>query len=194
MSSRKIAQIGNPVLKRNNKSIRGLKTDSTKKLIKALQDTLRKNDLAGISGPQISKNYKIFLTEIRESNAQSNQKDPLRVFINPVITYYSKTQNIIYEGCRSVVNGQLFGPVRRSNIITVEAYDENGQKYEFKCDGILARTIQHEYDHLNGVLFIELVEDYSKLISEDLYKKKVKNSKKQLEAARITQKSYKLLI
>jgi peptide deformylase len=193
MGVRKIVQIGNPVLKKNNKKVRGFKTKKTKDLIKNLKDTLRKNELFGLAGPQISKNYKIFVTEIRKTKTRPNQKDQFRVFINPEITYYSKSQSVIYEGCGSVINGQLFGPVRRSKVITIKAYDTVGQRFELKCDGLLARTILHEYDHLFGVEFTEIIEDYSKLINYDFYKKKIKNSKKQIKASKITQKSYKLL-
>lgn len=193
MGVRKIIQIGNPILKKHNKKIRGFKTKLTKDLITNLRDTLRKHDLVGIAGPQISKNYKIFVTEIRKTKTKESQKDQFRVFINPEISHYSKTQSVIYEGCGSVVNGQLFGPVRRSQVITIKAHDTEGQKFELKCDGLLARVILHEYDHLFGIEFTEIIEDYSKLINHNIYKKKIKKSKKQIKASKITHKSYKLL-
>lgn len=193
MGVRKVIQIGNPVLKKNNKKIRGFRTDQTKSLITNLRDTMRKYDLVGIAGPQISQNYTIFVTEIRNTKTRVGQKDQFRVFINPEIIYYSKSQSVIYEGCGSVIHGQLFGPVRRSSIISIQAHDSDGQKFELKCDGLLARVILHEYDHLFGIEFTEIIEDYSKLVNQDIYKQRIKYSKRQVVASKITQKNYKLI-
>lgn len=78
----------------------------------------------------------------------------------------------------------------RPKLIVVEAFDEAGNKFRLKCDGLLARVIQHEYDHLNGVEFTEKVSDYSKLVGSDYYKENIRNSNAQLEASLITVKEY----
>ncbi|MBI1862615.1 peptide deformylase, partial [Candidatus Microgenomates bacterium] len=70
------------------------------------------------------------------------------------------------------------------------ALGEKGQTFSVRCDGILARVIQHEMDHLNGIEFIQKVEDYSKIIVGEYYRKKIKSSKEQLKLSKITVLKY----
>ncbi len=87
----------------------------------------------------------------------------------------------------------IFGPVSRPYEIGVEALDENGNRFKLKCDGILARVIQHEYDHLMGFEFIQKVNDYGKIITEEHYRKNIRNSKQQKQNSLITRVKYKRL-
>ena len=129
---------------------------------------MAKVDLIGIAAPQIGENYQVFLTHPRKTNARKLEKDDvLRVYINPKITFKSKETNLIYEGCGCVPHSSIFGPVIRPREIEVEAYDANGQKFRLRCDGILARVIQHEYDHLQGIEFLEKISENRKIISWD---------------------------
>jgi peptide deformylase len=187
MAVRKTIQIGDPRLKANNKTITNFGSPVVKKVIRDLRDTMIKNDLIGLAAPQIGYNYKIFITQPRRTKARKLPKeDKLRVYINSKIAKYSKKQNIIYEGCGSVLNGNLFAPVKRPQEITVEAYDENNKKFQVRCDGILARVIQHEYDHMFGIEFTEKIYDYKKMMAREFYIKYIRNSKTQLSAADIT--------
>lgn len=188
MAVRKVIQIGHPALKAKNKIIANSNSPKMKQLIIDLVDTMRKNDLIGIAAPQIGENYKIFVTEPRKTKTRTgDQIDKLRVYINPKITFFSQKQSIIYEGCGSVVKGTLFGPVKRSKEITTEAINEKGKKFKLTTDGILARVIQHEYDHLQGVEFTEKISDYRKLVDVSFYKKFIKYSKQQKQASKITE-------
>ena len=129
------------------------------------------------------------MTEPRETeNRPADQADELRVYINPKIVQYSAEENVIYEGCGSVINGALFGPVKRSKEIVIEATDKNGNKFRLNCDGILARVIQHEYDHLWGIEFTEKIFDYKKLMSVEFYRATIKMSPEQVESSKITKK------
>ena len=92
-----------------------------------------------------------------------------------------------------MINGQLFGPVKRSKTITIQAYDENANKFQLKCDGLLARVILHEYDHLFGIEFTEKIYDYKKLVDDNFYRKNIKKSKRQVQNSKITIKEYKKL-
>jgi peptide deformylase len=155
---------------------------------------MRKNELVGIAAPQIGENYQIFVTEIKKTKTRSTREiDELRVFINPKITKLSKEENIIYEGCGSVVNGNLFGPVKRPKEVTVEAIDKKGKMFQLRCDGLLARVIQHEFDHLQGIMFTEKVSDYGKLLDHEHYKKYIKKSSLQVSNSKITLKELKYL-
>ena len=116
--------------------------------------------------------------QLRNTKARNIGKaDKLRIFINPKITYKSKKQNLIYEGCGSVAD--IFGPVLRPEEVEVEATDEKGQRFSLRADGILGRVMQHEYDHLQGIEFIQKVSDYSKIVVKKHYRKNIRNSKLQ---------------
>ncbi len=187
MAVKAVIQAGHPSLKKKNKKITNFNSTKIKKLQKDLVDTMHKTGLIGIAAPQITENYMVFMTHPRNTKDRKLPKtDKLRVYINPKITFKSKKENIIYEGCGCVVNGELFGPVSRSKEIEVEAIDGKGKKFQLKCDGILARVILHEYDHLMGIEFIQKVSDYSKVVVGKYYRKNIRNSKLQKTNSKIT--------
>lgn len=191
---RKVIQAGDPRLKAKNKLVSDFKSSKTQKLVKDLTQTMYKTDLIGIAASQIGENHQIFITHPRTTKARKlGKKDKLRVYINPKITFSSKVQNLIYEGCGSVANGAIFGPVLRSAEIQIKAIDEKGQDFSLKANGILARVIQHEMDHLNGIEFIQKVSDYSKIVVKQFYKKNIRNSALQIKNSQTTKIDYKLL-
>lgn len=135
MAVRKVIQAGHPSLKEKNNKLVSFTSKKLNKLIKDLKDTMYKAGLIGIAAPQIAENYMVFVTHPRTTKARKaklGKKDKFRVYINPKITYYSKNQSMIYEGCGSVVNGGLFGPVKRPRELTVEAIDEKGKKFSLQ--------------------------------------------------------------
>lgn len=187
MAVKKIIEIGHKSLKLKNKKVTDFHSPKIRKLIKDLADTMKHIDLIGIAAPQIGENYQVFLTHPRKTHARKLIKgDKLRVYINPKITYSSKEKNVIYEGCGCVPHSSVFGPVVRSKEIKIEANDVNGKKFALRCDGILARVIQHEYDHLLGIEFLERVTENKKLVGWDFYSQQIRNSKAQLKASKIT--------
>jgi len=187
MAVRKTIQIGDPKLKAENQTVSNVSDLKVKKVIKDLKDTMKKNDLIGMAAPQIGENYKFFITQPRKTKARKlSFTDKVRVYINPKVTKYSSKKNIIYEGCGSVMNGNLFGPVERPSELTIEATGENGEKFRLRCNGILARVIQHEYDHLSGIEFTEKIFDCKKLMAREFYIKNIRNSKEQLAASKVT--------
>lgn len=191
MAVKKVIEAGDPRLKAKNKIVSNFNSSQIQKLIKDLIDTMRKTDLIGIAASQIGENYMVFVTQPRNTQARKLGKtDKLRVYINPKITYKSKNQSLIYEGCGSV---GLFGPVSRPAEIEVQAIDEKGQRFSLRANGILARVIQHEYDHLQGIEFIQKVNDYSKIIVEDHYRKNIRNSALQRKNSLTTKVEYKKL-
>ena len=152
MIIKNVIQIGNPILSRKSKAVSKIKSKETQKIIKDLSDSIRCHDLIGMAAPQIGKNLRIFITEVRKTRFRNkNDTDRLRVFINPKITWFSKSNVIIYEGCGSVAYSKIFGPVKRPRSIIIEALDESGDKFELRADKMLSRVIQHEFDHLNGI-------------------------------------------
>ena len=194
MIVRKVIMAGDSRLKAKNKLVADYKSPKIQKLIRELIVTNKKAGLIGIAANQIGENYMVFITYPRTTKSRSfGKQDKLRVYINPKMTYRSQKQNIIYEGCGSVADGAIFGPVSRSQEIEIEAIDEKGQKFSLRTDGILARVIQHEYDHLQGIEFIQKVSDYSKIIVQAHYRKNIRNSFFQKKNSLITKIDYKAL-
>lgn len=174
MIIKEVLQIGNPKIRKISKKLelKDIKSKKINGLIKNLIDSMRAENLIGISAPQINENLRIFVTEIRQTkNRKPKELDQLRIFINPKITYFSKEKCNGYEGCGSVANANIFGLVNRPKNITVEALDKEGKKFELKASDLLARVIQHEYDHLDGILFIDRITNIKSYMSGSEYRK-----------------------
>ncbi|MFH0905300.1 MAG: peptide deformylase [bacterium] len=127
-------------------------TKETKQLVLDIFDAMHGDNGVGLSAPQVGVLQRIIVTEYREGIPPI----PRTVLINPEITWTSKQIKLDEEGCLSFPN--LFGMVRRPEKIKYRGLDENGKVIEGKASGLLARIIQHEYDHLDGILFIDKVE------------------------------------
>jgi len=177
MIIKEVVQIGNPLLRQKCKMVRNCNTKKVKKIIRDLADTMRYNDLVGMAASQIGYKLKIFITEVRKTPSRTPEEiDKLRVYINSRITWKSKKEVVIYEACGSVAHADFYAPVKRPQKVIVRALDENSERFELKADGLLARVIQHEYDHHHGIEFIDKITDMRKAMSEDEYIKKfVKN-------------------
>ncbi|MFA6007051.1 MAG: peptide deformylase [Candidatus Shapirobacteria bacterium] len=194
MATRETIQIGDLRLKAENETVGDFANLKIRQVVTDLVDTMHQEGNIGLAAQQIGENWKIFVTEPRETKDRTaDQADELRVYINPIITEFSKEESVIYEGCGSVLHGTLFGPVKRPREITIEAFDLEGKRFRLICDGILARVIQHEYDHLQGIEFVERISDYKKLMVAEFYRQRVKNSPEQIEASKITKKIYQYL-
>jgi peptide deformylase len=189
MAIRQTIQIGHPVLKAKNKPIIDFGSKKLHQVVEDLIDTMHEAQLIGMAAPQIAENFQVFVTEPRETKTRAkDQADTLRIYINPKIIYASKEEVVIFEGCGSVMQGKLFGPVSRPKTITIEAFDLTGKKYQFTTDGILAQVIQHEYDHMEGIEFLEKVSNYKEMMTVDYYVDRIKNDPKHREACVITRK------
>lgn len=191
MSVRETLQLGHPLLVAENSSITDPLDPHVQTVIQDLVDTMRENQLIGMAAPQLGENITVFITEPRATLTRPpEQSDELRVYINPRIINLSKEENIIFEGCGSVMRGQFFAPVQRPREVTVEALDREGTPFRFSADGILGRVIQHEYDHLLGIEFIEKVSDFKQAMSIEFYREKMKDSSENKLASLITKKEF----
>ena len=171
MTVTKTVQAGNPIIHTKSEDVTDYSSAETKRIITDLIDTMRAEDLVGMAAPQIGENVRIFVTEVRETEYRKEGTDKLRVFINPKILSISEKLSSGYEGCGSVASAQFFGPVERPEEITVEAINENGETFTHTADGLLARVIQHEIDHLDGILFPQKITDMKKVMSKEEYVK-----------------------
>jgi len=128
------------------------------KLVKDLKTALKTYDVDGfvavaIAAPQIGITKRVFIIE-----DQSNDRDSLPSFVavNPKIVKTSKKTHVVGEGCLSIP--EYYGSVKRHTNVTLRALDEHGNVFERGAGGLLAQIIQHENDHLDGILFTDRAE------------------------------------
>lgn len=191
MTVRKVLQIGDPKLKEKCRLLSKSDLADIKKIVQDLGETIEKCDIIGLAAPQIGESIRLFVTQPRQTKYRlSKSSDQQRAFINPKIISYSKETAVIFEGCGSVCNADLYGPVERPCEITIEAYDTDLKKFRLQCDGLLARVIQHEYDHLNGIEFIEKVTNTKKFVNLEFYIKSVRGTPQQKQPMIITKAIY----
>jgi peptide deformylase len=134
----------NPILRKKSKLV--IKIDGEiLKLIKDMDETMIKNNGMGLAACQIGKDMRLFVID-------KNYSDKC-IFINPEIIKLSKKTETIEEGCLSLP--ELFIPTKRVKSLKIKAIDENGKKFKIKAKDMLARAIQHEMDHLNGILICD---------------------------------------
>lgn len=140
-------------------------TPELKNIIRLMHEALAKEqDGVALAAPQIAISKRIFVVSPASYEEQAKWK-PL-VFINPIITKASKKKKEQQEGCLSV--RWIYGKTQRHVSVTVEAYDENGNKFSFGSSGLLAHIFQHEIDHLDGVLFIDHGYDMEEYTEEEI--------------------------
>lgn len=134
--------------------------------------TMRRVGGVGLAAPQIGESIAIAVMEIRETPTRSNlkHKGPI-VIVNPMIKKYSKNRVSDYEGCLSFRG--VRGLVPRSESITVEYRNTKGEKITEEASGFWARIFQHETDHLNGVVYIDRIEDTKTVMTLDEFKKRI---------------------
>lgn len=132
------------------------------RIIKEMKEALAsQDDGVALAAPQIGYPMRIFVVSkkvfelLGKTKKDPGEEIPIddAVFINPILKKVSKEKKVVEEGCLSV--RWLYGKVKRGTKATVQAWDENGQKFERGGTGLLAQIFQHEVDHLNGVLFID---------------------------------------
>lgn len=148
----KIIQEGSPVLRKKAETVKNPKSPETLELIEDMIVTMKHASGIGLAAPQVGVSLKIFTVNLEEK---------VYVFINPEIKDISGDAIPFEEGCLSV--HKIWGPVTRPKKLTIKALNENGEPVKIRAKGLLARVIQHEMDHLNGVLFIDKAEKLYKI-------------------------------
>ena len=134
----------NPILRKKSQPVANVLADKIQKLIPQMMAVMLAKDGVGLAAPQIGENLRIIVIAYKEKNL---------VIINPKIIKKSLLKDWDEEGCLSVPG--KYGQVRRHKIVTLKYLNEGGQEQKLKASGLLARIIQHEIDHLDGILFID---------------------------------------
>ena len=165
-----ILTIGDDLLRRKAAPVANIKKERThwEKVVQEMLEALKIGKGVGLAGPQIGLQQQIFVTSV--------EGDEPRVFINPSIIETSQETSKYEEGCLSIPG--IWADVIRPKSVKVQAWNEKGHPFTLEADGLLARVILHEYDHLEGVFFIDrLPELKQKKILEKIAKKSDKSEK-----------------
>ncbi len=170
MSLLKVARMGHPVLRTRAREIERaeLKHPALQKLIDDMIDTMHEYHGVGLAAPQIHEALRIFVAAIDPGQEEplAPDSDPM-VFVNPVITPVGSEVCEDWEGCLSIPD--IRGRVPRARAIKVTAMDRTGGKIEIASNDFPARVIQHETDHLDGILFFDRMRSFESLSFLDEY-------------------------
>lgn len=182
MNTLTIIQFGNPLLRKRAKELKISEISSPKlqQLISGMKHALISQELGvALAAPQIGQSIQLVVVAIRPMPHRPKVKEFNLVLVNPKIVKSSDRRRSLWEGCiSSGSNGKanLFAKVPRSNQIKVEYYDENGIKHTKSFTGLKAQVVQHEVDHLSGILFVDHVEDTNTFMTYNEYMKRVRKA------------------
>lgn len=147
----KILKYPNPILRKKSEEVKEI-TEETKNLAFDMVETMKKNNGIGLAAPQVSESKRMFVIQTTEG---------AKIFINPQILKRTKETSIMEEGCLCFPG--LFLKIKRARGVEIETLNEKGEKISFKTEGLPARVLQHEIDHLDGILFIDRIGFWQKL-------------------------------
>ena len=170
--SLQIAQLGNPILRQQAQLVDNVRDERIQKLIDALTVTAAASNGVGIAAPQVSESYRLFIVASRPNARYPNA--PLMeptAMINPQIIAHSTERVKGWEGCLSLPG--IRGLVPRYQAIEVEYITRDGQLHQQELTDFVARIFQHEYDHLDGIVFLDRVESTHDLMSEQEYQQRI---------------------
>jgi len=142
-----IVRLGDPVLKKHSVVVPDINAD-VRKLVTEMFEAMEREKGVGLAAVQVGELLRLFVTKV--------PGDVPRVFINPDILETSIEQVMFEEGCLSIPG--LYTDILRPKSVRVQAWNEKGRPFTLSAEEYLARVIQHEYDHLNGILFIDRVD------------------------------------
>lgn len=126
-------------------AIEDIKNGHHRRLILEMKRVMKENEGIGLAANQVGQDLRLFIIDEKLADEAGTSS----VFFNPEITEYSKDTDELEEGCLSIP--QSYNPIKRAKKIKIKAIDENGNKIKLKARGFLARVLQHETDHLNGL-------------------------------------------
>lgn len=161
MSILKVARMGHPVLRQKARQVEAseVKTPAFQKLIDDMIETMEEYSGIGLAAPQVHEDVRLFVAGY--DSEEGDPAFPRIVLVNPGITVVDATEVEDWEGCLSIP--EIRGKVPRAREIRVAALDRQGRKIEMKARNFVARVIQHETDHLDGVLFLDRMKSFETL-------------------------------
>jgi peptide deformylase len=171
MSIKEILKHPNPTLRKKSKEVTDF-GDKLKELVADMADTMYDAPGAGLAAPQIGVLQRIVIMDV----SPKDEENQLIVMINPEILHGEGSQ-VDVEGCLSVVD--YTAKVKRFDKIKVKTQNMEGEESEFEAEGWFSRVIQHELDHINGVLFIDHLSTLKRALYKKQRKKQLREEQKQ---------------
>ena len=173
MAVRKIIRMGHPTLRKRARELTPaeLKSPELTRLVADMVDTLHDYGGIGLAAPQVNEPVRLAIIEIGGGPSRYGEipQLPLTVFVNPEIEIVNEKAAGYWEGCLSVPG--LRGFVERPQHVRVSYQDLEGARHTLELKGFLATVFQHEFDHLDGKLYIDRIRDPSKLAYDEEYLK-----------------------
>jgi peptide deformylase len=164
MAILKVTRLGHPVLRKVTEKLSPgeLRSPATQKFIDDMIETMKEYEGVGLAADQVHESRQIAVLEVND-NPRYPQKSrvPLTVLVNPRVTPLSDEIEEDWEGCLSIPD--LRGRVPRYKTIRVQALDRGGNELDFVASDFHARVIQHEFDHLNGKVYLDRMRDFTTL-------------------------------
>lgn len=173
--STQIIQLGNPLLRQKSTPVENIYALSCQKLIDNLVATVVQADGVGLAAPQVGENYRLIIVASRPNHRypQAPKMEPTAM-INPQITAHSDEVVKGWEGCLSVPG--IRGLVPRYQTIEIAYNDRYGNFNKLVLTDFVARIFQHEYDHLEGIVFLDRVETTYDMMTEAEYQQRIVNN------------------
>ena len=176
----KIVQAGDPVLRKRSRLLtkEEILSPSIQELIPLMRDTMREAPGVGLAAPQIGQSIQLAVIEDRatyienlsdeELAARQRSAIPFHVIINPKLTVLGNSSAVFFEGCLSVEGYQAV--VDRALDVRVECLNERAEEVTINAHGWYARILQHEIDHLNGILYVDRMKSRTLTTGENIYR------------------------
>ena len=169
MAVRDVLRMGHPVLREKAKPVEGLGSPELKQLVADMKETMAFKNGAGLAAPQIGVSQRVVIFGV-EANPRypDAQPVPFTVLVNPKLVMLTREVEEDWEGCLSVPG--MRGVVPRYTKLRYTGFDEDGNAIDRVAEGFHARVVQHECDHLDGILYPQRMTDLSKLgFNEELF-------------------------
>jgi peptide deformylase len=168
MSILKVARMGHPVLRAKARPLEkgDIKGAAIQKLIDDMLETMAEYHGVGLAAPQVHEHVRLFVAALNSSAGSDDAPEPT-VLINPEIAAVGKEMVEDWEGCLSIPD--IRGRVPRAREIRVRGFDRRGDRIELRAENFAARVIQHEADHLDGVLFFDRMRTFESLTCLEEY-------------------------
>ncbi len=175
MAILKVSRLGHPVLRAKAQPIdpKRIPDPDVQRLIDDMFDTMHEYSGIGLAAPQVHEGLRLFVAGARArafgAVIDDGEEMPLMALINPELTLVGPSDVLGWEGCLSIPD--VRGRVPRATEVQVKAFDRSGKKVAFTAKGFPARVLQHEFDHLDGVLFFDRMASFESLTFLEEYER-----------------------
>ncbi len=183
MTSTEYVEFGDPILRKRSTRLKidDIQSQRIKNIIQKMKKMLLNGDIGvGLAAPQIGESLAVSVIIIRPTKYRPKLKKFEQVIINP--SYKGNgVKNDMWEGCLSAGKSGLFAKTPRFKKINAVYFDDNGKKHDKTLTGLKAQVFQHETDHLNGRLFVDIVEDTKSYMTYKEYEKRIKSKNAKID-------------